>query len=144
VPLTVPDIGGGFCRRRCVHGRFQGDNRPCGEQRYQQRLPGYPRRPFLARFLADYFTLFAKRAHRTAPNQAPLRTVKKGMPHEVATSLVDFECADFGMAGSRRLAPAKSQKSICRGRGHGCRRCANAGEPHSRRREGRWARSPLK
>jgi len=36
------------------------------------------RRLFRARFFADSFTLFATRAHRSAPNQAPLGTVKKG------------------------------------------------------------------
>ena len=77
------------------------------------RIARNPRRLFRARFFADSFTLFATRAHRSAPNQAPLRTVKKGMPHEVAIGLDDFECAGFRVAGPGGLAPAENQGSIC-------------------------------
>src|SRR5436190_24078817 len=42
------------------------------------RIARNPRRLFRARFFADYFTLFAKRAHRSAPNQALLELSKRG------------------------------------------------------------------
>ena len=99
---------------------------------------------FRARFFADYFTLFATRAHRSAPNEAPLRTVKKGMPHEVAASLDDLKCAGFRVAGPGGLAPAKSQGSIGQRWGRERRSCANASEPYSGDRPRRRARSGLK
>ena len=105
------------------------------------RIARNPRRLFRARFIADSFTLFATRAHRSAPNQAPLRTVKKGMPHEVAIGLDDFECAGFRVAGPGGLAPAKNQGSICQ---RERRSSANASEPYSGDRPGRRARSGLK
>ena len=108
------------------------------------RIARTPRRLFRARFFADYFTLFATRAHTSAPNQAPLRTVKKGMPHEVATGLDDFECAGFRVAGPGGLAPTENQGSICQRWGRERRSCANASEPYSGDRPGRRARSGLK
>ena len=105
------------------------------------RIAGKPRRLFLARFFADSFTLFATRAHRSAPNQAALKIVKKGMPHEVAIGLDDFECAGFRVAGAGGLAPAKNQGSICQRWGRERRSCS---EPYSGDRPGRRARSGLK
>ena len=43
-------------------------------------------------------TLSATHAHRSAPNQAPLGTVKKGMRHEVAIGLADLQRACFRVA----------------------------------------------
>lgn len=71
------------------------------------------RRSLCARFFADCFTLFATRVHRSAPNGAAPTTVKKGTAHEVATSMDDFECAGFRLAGPGGVAPAKGQGSIC-------------------------------
>jgi hypothetical protein len=86
---------------------------------------------------------FLLRARTEAPQiKHLLELSKKGMPHEVATGLDDFECAGFRVAGPGGLAPAENQGSICQRWGRERRSCANASEPYSGDR--RRARSGLK
>jgi hypothetical protein len=57
---------------------------------------------------------FLLRARTEAPQiKHLLELSKRGMPHEVATGLDDFECAGFRVAGPGGLAPAENQGSIC-------------------------------